>query len=81
MSTHNICFYTEIRKNIPELSPNTPPKRFLCISLTKLCCHIKCLLWDREDRHCPYCSCRQNQTLLYQLATGLGDLVGCASDW
>ena len=24
MSTHNICFYEEIRKIIPELSPNTP---------------------------------------------------------
>ena len=25
MSTHNICFYGEIRKIIPELSSNTPP--------------------------------------------------------
>ena len=24
MSTHNICFYAEIRKIIPELSPYTP---------------------------------------------------------
>ena len=23
MSTHNICFYGEIRKIVPELSPNT----------------------------------------------------------
>ena len=26
MSTHNICFYGEIRKIIPELSSNTPPQ-------------------------------------------------------
>ena len=25
MSTHNICFYEELEKIIPELSPNTPP--------------------------------------------------------
>ena len=25
MSTHNIYFNGEIRKNIPEISPNTPP--------------------------------------------------------
>ena len=24
MSTHNICFYGEIREIIPEFSPNTP---------------------------------------------------------
>ena len=24
MSTHNICFYGEVRKIIPELSPSTP---------------------------------------------------------
>ena len=24
-STHNICFYGELRKIIPELSLNTPP--------------------------------------------------------
>ena len=29
MSTHNFCFYGEIRKIIPELSPNTPPQQFL----------------------------------------------------
>ena len=29
MSTHNICFYGEIRKIIPELSPNTPSCQFL----------------------------------------------------
>ena len=27
MSTHNVCFYGEIRLIIPELSPNTPPKQ------------------------------------------------------
>ena len=32
MSTHNICFYGEIRKIIPELSPNTP-YQVLCIIL------------------------------------------------
>ena len=31
MSTHNICFYGEIRKIIPELSPNAPPLQFLCL--------------------------------------------------
>ena len=35
MSTHNICFYGEIRKIIPELSPNTPSKQFLCY---QTCC-------------------------------------------
>ena len=25
MSTHNICFYGELEKIIPELSSNTPP--------------------------------------------------------
>ena len=28
MSTHNICFHGEIRKFIPVLSQNTPPKQF-----------------------------------------------------
>ena len=36
MSTHNICFYGEIRKIIPELSPNTPPEQFLCFSFAFL---------------------------------------------
>ena len=35
MSTHNICFYGEIRKIIPELSPNTPPLLFLLLSCIK----------------------------------------------
>ena len=29
MSTHNICFYGELEKNIQELSPNTPPQEVL----------------------------------------------------
>ena len=29
MSTHIICFYGEIRKIIPELSPDTPPCLFV----------------------------------------------------
>ena len=29
MSTHDICFYGEIRKNIPELSLNIPVLRSL----------------------------------------------------
>ena len=32
MSTHNICFYGEIRKIIPELSQNTPPL-FVCVEV------------------------------------------------
>ena len=31
MSTHNIYFYGEIRKIIPELSSNTPPYQVSCI--------------------------------------------------
>ena len=31
MSTHNICFYGEIRKIILELSSNTPPYQVPCI--------------------------------------------------
>ena len=34
MSTHNICFYGEIRKIIPELSPNTLPQQFLWVLLS-----------------------------------------------
>ena len=30
MSTHNICFYGEIEKIIPELSSNTPPYQVPC---------------------------------------------------
>ena len=30
MSTHNICFYGEIRKKYPRIPPNTP-KQFLCV--------------------------------------------------
>ena len=32
MSTHNKCFYGEIRKIIPELSPDTPPSQVLVMS-------------------------------------------------
>ena len=28
MSTHNICFYGEIRKIIPKLAPSTPPNKY-----------------------------------------------------
>ena len=31
MSTHNICFYGELEKIIPELSSNTPPYQVPCI--------------------------------------------------
>ena len=30
MSTHNICFYGELEKIIPELSSNTPPYQVSC---------------------------------------------------
>ena len=33
MSTHNIFFYGELEKIIPDLSPNTPFEQFLCVSL------------------------------------------------
>ena len=37
MSTHNICFYGEIRKkSISEYSPNIPPEQFLCMTLGHL---------------------------------------------
>ena len=39
MSTHNICFYGEIRKIIPELSSDTPPLQVLC---PKLCYNKPC---------------------------------------
>ena len=32
MSTHTVCFYGEIRKNIPDLSSNPPPSQVLCIA-------------------------------------------------
>ena len=31
MSTYNICFYGDIRKIIPELSPDTPPYQVLWV--------------------------------------------------
>ena len=31
MSTHNIGFYGELKKIIPELSSNTPPYQVLCL--------------------------------------------------
>ena len=37
MSTHNINSYREIRKFIPELSPNTPPLTHISLAS---------LLWD-----------------------------------
>ena len=30
MSTHNVCFYGELDKIIPEVSPNTPLLLFAC---------------------------------------------------
>ena len=33
MSTHNISYYGEIRKHIPELSSNTPPYQVPCYCL------------------------------------------------
>ena len=43
MSTHNICFYAEIRKNIPEISPDTPPLQFLCSQSYSKCSMLKIL--------------------------------------
>ena len=33
MSTHNICFYAELEKIIPELSSNTPPQQVLSLTV------------------------------------------------
>ena len=34
MSTHNICFYGELEKIIPDLSPNTPFSTLLLLNMT-----------------------------------------------
>ena len=41
MSTHNICFYGEIRKIIPELSPNTPPSHL----------QIRCFFFFSDEQY------------------------------
>ena len=44
MSTHNICFYGEIREIIPELSPDTPPYQVPWLEF----CILTTIIWRGE---------------------------------
>ena len=52
MSTHNICFYGEIRNIIPELSPN---KEYLVMEYNaeddKLCIILHFLPFSQDNSH------------------------------